>query len=255
MTEWYYHDPEQGRVGPITSEELRTRFRAGRVRRDTLVWRDGLREWQTVDRHADALGLNATPPPLPPAAPQPPPLPPSAPTQATPPRPTPAAAPRAASGRNGCLIALAVSVALAVPVGGILAAIAIPAYRDYGARARVAEALLTATALQPQIVDYRIRHGACPDNGSEGFGPPEAYRGPAVSGIRIGPFDNDHCGMELRLHQPNQAGLHEKALWLEYDPERGAWQCSSEIANRWLPKTCRTGADTPETHRTTAVIS
>ena len=37
---------------------------------------------------------------------------------------------------SGCLVALIVCAAAAVPLAGILAAIAIPAYRDYVERAR-----------------------------------------------------------------------------------------------------------------------
>lgn len=65
MTNWYYHDPSQGRVGPINEDAVREHFRAGRIQRDTLVWREGLREWQPLQRLENELGLGATPPPLP----------------------------------------------------------------------------------------------------------------------------------------------------------------------------------------------
>jgi len=65
MTNWYYHDPSQGRVGPIDADAVREHFRAGRIQRDTLVWREGLREWQPLQRLENELGLGATPPPLP----------------------------------------------------------------------------------------------------------------------------------------------------------------------------------------------
>ncbi len=66
MTNWYYHDPSQGRVGPIDTDTVREHFRAGRIQRDTLVWREGLREWQPLQRLEHEFGLGATPPPLPP---------------------------------------------------------------------------------------------------------------------------------------------------------------------------------------------
>lgn len=74
MTNWYYHDPAQGRVGPIDADALREHFRAARIGRDTLLWRQGLSEWQPLERLANELGLDqellsATPPPLPPSLP------------------------------------------------------------------------------------------------------------------------------------------------------------------------------------------
>ena len=45
MTDWYYHDPAEGRVGPLSAEDLLNRFRERRIQRDTLVWHLDLREW------------------------------------------------------------------------------------------------------------------------------------------------------------------------------------------------------------------
>ncbi len=136
MTDWYYHAPGQGRVGPLSADEMRARFRDRRITRDMLAWHDGLREWQPIDRLIEELGLTgieqdlSRPPPVPP-------------------RPAAAVASHAArpstpiepppSNRTGCIIA-----AIAVGIGGlvmlaILAAIALPAYQDYVKRAKAAQ--------------------------------------------------------------------------------------------------------------------
>src|SRR3546814_15021216 len=76
MTDWYYHDPAQGRVGPLSAEQVRARYVDRRIQRDTLAWHAGAREWQPLDRFSDELQLDtlapdaSQPPPLPPAAPQ-----------------------------------------------------------------------------------------------------------------------------------------------------------------------------------------
>jgi len=69
MTDWYYHLPGQGRVGPMGADDVREAYRDGRVQRDTLAWHVGARDWQPLDRFSDSLGLDEvaarlTPPPV-----------------------------------------------------------------------------------------------------------------------------------------------------------------------------------------------
>ena len=39
MTDWYYHAPGQGRVGPLTAEQMQQRYRDRVIVRDTLAAR------------------------------------------------------------------------------------------------------------------------------------------------------------------------------------------------------------------------
>ena len=61
MSNWYYADAERQRQGPFTAEELAQRFHQGRLRLDTLVWRDGLAEWQPLRDFTGELALHQTP--------------------------------------------------------------------------------------------------------------------------------------------------------------------------------------------------
>ncbi|MDR0184295.1 RDD family protein [Lysobacter arvi] len=71
MTDWYYHLPGQGRIGPMGADDVREAFRNGRVRRDTLAWHVGARDWLPLDRFFEALDLDASAAPaVPPPAPQ-----------------------------------------------------------------------------------------------------------------------------------------------------------------------------------------
>lgn len=45
--EWYYTQDGQ-QIGPINDSAFRSLQAAGVIRQDTLVWRDGLTEWQTL---------------------------------------------------------------------------------------------------------------------------------------------------------------------------------------------------------------
>ena len=61
MSNWYYADAERQRQGPLTAEELTQRFHQGRLRLDTLVWRDGLADWQPLRSFTEELALHQAP--------------------------------------------------------------------------------------------------------------------------------------------------------------------------------------------------
>ena len=61
MSNWYYADAERQRQGPLTAEELTQRFHQGRLRLDTLVWRDGLADWQPLRAFTVELALHQAP--------------------------------------------------------------------------------------------------------------------------------------------------------------------------------------------------
>jgi type IV pilus assembly protein PilA len=136
MTDWYYHAPGRGRVGPLTAEQMREAYRDRLIVRDTLAWHEGLREWQPLERLIEELGLTGVQPDLSKPPPTPPPRPMAA-TASHATRPTVPVEPPP-SRRTGCLIALVVVGLLGLFVIGILAAIALPAYQDYVKRSKAA---------------------------------------------------------------------------------------------------------------------
>ncbi len=155
MTDWYYHEPGQGRVGPLSADEMRQRYRQRRIARDTLAWHEGLREWQQVERLIEELGLSGVQP----DASLPPPVP-SRPAAATASHAGPMrGAPPPPSNRTGCIIAVILIAVLGLFAVGILAAIALPAYQDYVKRSKAAQqgqaAPLDASSL-PQKAPQKI---------------------------------------------------------------------------------------------------
>jgi type IV pilus assembly protein PilA len=156
-----------------------------------------------------------------------------------PPRSRPPARPTGRSRRRGCLIALVVAAGLTVPLVGIVAAIAIPAYQDYLARSRVAQTLAATAALQPAVVAFVEAQGRCPGNGDPGFEPAEAYAGAGVAAIVFGESDARVCAIELLLQDDRHEEVDGHRLWLEYDVAGGDWRCSAEVEARYLPAPCR----------------
>jgi len=238
MNEWYYAEGNRQRQGPLPPENLVELYRSGRIGLDTLVWREGLPQWQPLSDFAAELGLPVTSTPADAVAP--PPLPPRASAAPLPASDTIAATPR--RGLSGCAIAAIVAAVVGVillGILGILAAIALPAYQDYVLRAKVSAGYAQANALQAQVAAFHTAQGRCPVNGEEGFGTAESYAGGKLSQIRIGRFDNGHCGIEAVFAEHDHAQVHGKALWLDLDPQSGQWHCSSEIDDRYLPQECR----------------
>ncbi len=192
-------------------------------------------QWQPLGDFALELGLpppaDGAPPPLPFGTPSP-----TASTVAA----APVVAPR--KGLSGCAIAAIVAVVVGVigiGVIGILAAIALPAYQDYTLRAKVAMAYASVTPLRAGVVQFHASEGRCPVNGEGEFGAADSYAQDNIGSVRIGRFDNGHCGIEATFAIPGQAKLDGKALWLDLDPQSGQWDCSSEVDDRYLPQECR----------------
>ncbi|KAF1712108.1 transporter [Pseudoxanthomonas kalamensis DSM 18571] len=57
MSQWYYADRDRQRQGPVESEELARLFRFGSVALDSLVWREGMQEWQPLSDFGNELRL------------------------------------------------------------------------------------------------------------------------------------------------------------------------------------------------------
>jgi type IV pilus assembly protein PilA len=242
MSGWYYADRNREQHGPVSSDELVTHYRFGRIALDSLVWRDGMAQWQPLRDVADELGLN----PAPADVAGPPPVPSAAPSSTatvdhdrllrTPAAPAPK--PRMSGGK----IALIVAAVLLVPclgIGAILAAISIPTYNEYTLRAKVSQAIAETTALKLQVEAIRSGEGRCPGNGEDGIGTPESYAGTYVTRATVGEFDDGTCGFELEFGNTGNTEIDGRKLWWDMGSDHTEWQCSSEIDDKWLPLDCR----------------
>ena len=242
MSGWYYADRNREQHGPVSSDELVAHYRFGHVALDSLVWREGMAQWQPLRDVAEDLGLNtapadvAGPPPVPSAAP---------PYTAAADhdrllraQAAPAPKPRMSGGK----IALIVAAVLLVPclgIGAILAAISIPAYNDYTMRAKVSQAIAEHAALKLQVEAIRTGEGRCPGNGEDGIGTPESYASAYVTRATVGEFDDGTCGFELEFGNTGNTAIDGRKLWWDMGSDNSEWHCSSEIDDKWLPLDCR----------------
>jgi type IV pilus assembly protein PilA len=244
MSGWYYADRNREQHGPVSSDELVTHYRFGRVAQDSLVWRDGMAQWQPLRDFADELGLNpaptetaGTPPPVPPA-------PPSS-SNATSPHDrllrapaAPAEKPRMSGGKIALIVA-AVALVPCLGIGAILAAIALPAYQQYTLRAKVTQAVTDNFELRTDVKAFLDTQGRCPSNGEGSIGTPESYASPYITRAIVGEFDDGTCGFELELGNTGNTAIDGGKLWWDLGSDNSEWHCSSEIDDKWLPVDCR----------------
>ena len=57
MSQWYYADAQRERHGPVEADALRDKFRRNELDLSTLVWREGMSQWQPLSAMADELQL------------------------------------------------------------------------------------------------------------------------------------------------------------------------------------------------------
>jgi hypothetical protein len=110
---WFYSADGKEQKGPVAQEEIERRLSKGELAPSTLVWTDGMAQWQPATEVA-ALHWDrpAVPPPLPAVATEPPPIP----TQPPPPvnrAPLPRVEIHPRGRRNGLLIAIGSAIFLA----------------------------------------------------------------------------------------------------------------------------------------------
>ncbi|EMS5920263.1 pilin [Neisseria gonorrhoeae] len=60
-----------------------------------------------------------------------------------------------------------IELMIVIAIVGILAAVALPAYQDYTARAQVSEAILLAEGQKSAVTEYYLNHGEWPKNNDE----------------------------------------------------------------------------------------
>ncbi|EMU3547048.1 pilin [Neisseria gonorrhoeae] len=60
-----------------------------------------------------------------------------------------------------------IELMIVIAIVGILAAVALPAYQDYTARAQVSEAILLAEGQKSAVTEYYLNNGKWPKNNDE----------------------------------------------------------------------------------------
>ncbi|HGO8125136.1 TPA: pilin [Neisseria meningitidis] len=79
-----------------------------------------------------------------------------------------------------------IELMIVIAIVGILAAVALPAYQDYTARAQVSEAILLAEGQKSAVTEYYLNHGIWPgDNSSAGVASSSTIKGKYVKEVTV----------------------------------------------------------------------
>lgn len=129
-----------------------------------------------------------------------------------------------------------IELMIVVAIIGILAAIAIPAYRDYTVRAKVTEGMSLSTPAKTVISEHYLATGNYPsDNGEAGLAASTEIVGTYVSYVEI---DN---GI-ITVNYSNEPALNGTSLVMTPSTANAGsltWTCSGTMAPRYLPSNCR----------------
>ncbi|HFB1203573.1 TPA: pilin, partial [Neisseria gonorrhoeae] len=79
-----------------------------------------------------------------------------------------------------------IELMIVIAIVGILAAVALPAYQDYTARAQVSEAILLAEGQKSAVTEYYLNNGEWPkDNDSAGVASASTIKGKYVKSVTV----------------------------------------------------------------------
>ncbi|MBJ7878993.1 pilin, partial [Neisseria meningitidis] len=79
-----------------------------------------------------------------------------------------------------------IELMIVIAIVGILAAVALPAYQDYTARAQVSEAILLAEGQKSAVTEYYLNHGEWPGNNtSAGVATSSEIKGKYVQSVEV----------------------------------------------------------------------
>ena len=133
-----------------------------------------------------------------------------------------------------------IELMIIMTVIGVLASLALAAYKDYLARAQMAEAMMLASGAKPNIAEFTNNIGHYPlSNISAGLALPQSIVGTYVSSVSV-----FRGVITAQIRRTNVAeGIKGTVLVLSpytsTKPGSYEWTCTSTAAPKYLPEVCR----------------
>ncbi|WP_134909328.1 pilin [Neisseria gonorrhoeae] len=122
-----------------------------------------------------------------------------------------------------------IELMIVIAIVGILAAVALPAYQDYTARAQVSEAILLAEGQKSAVTEYYLNNGKWPeDNGSAGVASPATdIKGKYVKEVKV---ENGVVTATMKSDGVNKEIQGKKlSLWAKRQAGSVKWFCGQPV--------------------------
>ena len=131
-----------------------------------------------------------------------------------------------------------IELMIVVAIIGILAAIALPAYQDYTARAQMSEAMVLADGQKGAVTEFFADRGVMPaNNASAGISAASDISGKYVASVNIA------SGVITSTIRADNvaAGIAGTDLVLTPRATSGSmhWTCTSSASAKYIPAACR----------------
>ncbi|HEZ5833343.1 TPA: pilin [Neisseria meningitidis] len=152
-----------------------------------------------------------------------------------------------------------IELMIVIAIVGILAAVALPAYQDYTARAQVSEAILLAEGQKSAVTEYYLNHGKWPgDNSDAGVASASDIKGKYVQSVEVAKGVITATMLSTGVNKEIQG--KKLSLWAKRQNGSVKWFCgqpvqrndttttnddvnkatgNNEIDTKHLPSTCR----------------
>lgn len=139
-----------------------------------------------------------------------------------------------------------IELMIVIAIIGILAAIALPAYQDYVARAQVAEGISLLSGYKSAVSENYGAEGVCPDNETNdkfGIVIEPRIKGAYIDRVRAKAGAGDTCELIGRFKSSNVSKhIQNKSITLTMQSVSGSevWKCHSvDLLPKFLPSSCR----------------
>ncbi|ENW4389944.1 prepilin-type N-terminal cleavage/methylation domain-containing protein, partial [Neisseria gonorrhoeae] len=121
-----------------------------------------------------------------------------------------------------------IELMIVIAIVGILAAVALPAYQDYTARAQVSEAILLAEGQKSAVTEYYLNHGEWPkDNTSAGVASASKIIGKYVKEVKV---ENGVVTAQMNSTGVNKEIQGKKlSLWAKRQDGSVKWFCGQPV--------------------------
>ncbi|HFC3270030.1 TPA: pilin, partial [Neisseria gonorrhoeae] len=121
-----------------------------------------------------------------------------------------------------------IELMIVIAIVGILAAVALPAYQDYTARAQVSEAILLAEGQKSAVTEYYLNNGEWPkDNTSAGVASASEIKGKYVKEVEV---ENGVVTATMASTGVNKEIQGKKlSLWARRENGSVKWFCGQPV--------------------------